>query len=639
MMTIPSQLRRWRQILETLSHNPRWHRAGKLALYALGAFLLSAASLSHAPIPLALGLLLWTSGWEAVSVCAGGLGGYLLFWGAYGLQGAVWMLLGLVLALGPAQWPTVRQIPLLPSALGTLIAALTGLAFQIWGLDDGGLPLYLLRMAVAAGSAWLFPAAAEKEPFALWLLGGVGVLALAQILPLPWLNLGCAAAAAIAAAGSFPAAAMAGLALDLAQVARVPMTAVLCLIYLVRLIPGTGDTLLRIAPAFLYLLVCALTGTWDLAPVPALFLGGLLSRFLPGQPRLAHRRGETGGAQVRLEMAAEVLAQTQRLLLETPEPDIDEEALVLRAVERACGSCPARKHCRDRDSMAAMSPLLLHRTLLSPMDLTASCRKSSRVLGELHRSQEQLRSIRASRDRQAEYRSAMIQQYSFLSQYLRDLSDSLSRRDRIPRWNYSVRVSVYANRQAGDNGDRCLWFPGVGEDYFVLLCDGMGTGLGAIDEGRTAAGMLRDLLAAGFPPEHALRSLNSLCALRDRAGAVTVDLARIRLDTGRVTLYKWGAAPSFLLKRTGAEKIGTAGPPPGLSVQEATETVSRLSLRVGETLLMLSDGVEGEEVRRHWDGAADTGAGELATRLLEQEDGTDDATAVIITLEPEPVVT
>jgi hypothetical protein len=54
---------------------------------------------------------------------------------------------------------------------------------------------------------------------------------------------------------------------------------------------------------------------------------------------------------------------------------------------------------------------------------------------------------------------------------------------------------------------------------------------------------------------------------------------------------------------------------------------------------MLSDGVEGEEVRRNWNAAADTGAGELAARLLERESGTDDATAVIITLEKEPVAT
>lgn len=633
MTTLSSCLRRLRHTLHRLLLDPRFHNAVKLLACALCGLVLSAASLSHSSQPIALGLLLWASGWQAAAVCAGGIAGYLLFWSARGLQGVIWMILGLAAALGPAHSSSARELKLMVPAVAGLIVAVTGLAFQFWQLDDIRLSLYLLRIAMAAGSAWLFPAAERKEPFALWLTGAAAVLALAQIAPISWLNLGCVSAGAIAAAGAFPAAALVGLALDLAQVTQVPMTAVLCLTWLLRLLPWAKTPLVRLAPGLMHLLVCALTGIYDLTPVPALLAGGILSRFLPDQPKINHRRGETGVAQVRLEMAAAVLSQTERLLLEAPEVPIDEEALVLRAVERACAGCPARKQCRDRDTMAAMDPQLLHRTLLSPCDLTASCRKSGRVLGEMHRSQEQLRSIRAGRDRQTEYRAALVQQYQFLSVYLQDLSDSLARREQESDCIFTVRVSVYANREAGDNGDRCLWFPGTGTDYFVLLCDGMGTGLGAIDEGRTAGRMLRDLLSAGFPPEHALGSLNSLCALRDRAGAVTVDLLRLRLDTGRCSLYKWGAAPSYLLTDSGAEKIGTAGPPPGLSVTNTRETVSRLSLRRGETLLLLSDGVEGEEIPRRWQAASEAGAGELAARLLEQGSGTDDATAVLVCLE------
>ena len=53
----------------------------------------------------------------------------------------------------------------------------------------------------------------------------------------------------------------------------------------------------------------------------------------------------------------------------------------------------------------------------------------------------------------------------------------------------------------------------------------MGTGLGAAQDGFTAAGLLRQMLITGFPAEHALESLNSLLALRGTAGAVTADLA------------------------------------------------------------------------------------------------------------------
>lgn len=631
MTTLSSYVRRGRHTLRRLSLDPRFHGVLQVAGWLTAGFVLSAASMLHAPLPLTMGLALSLSGWPAVLAALGGCGGYLLFWQAHGLQGAVWMLLALVgAAIG--QGKTARQQPLLIPALGGLFVALVGLGFQFWGLESGRVGLYLLRILLGAGSAWVFSAAREhRDPVTDWLISAMGVLALAQITPFGW-SLGYGAAAALGTAAAFPAAVLAGLALDVALVTPVPMTAVLCVLYLLRLIPWNSPWAVRLAPGGVHILVCALTGVWDLSPVPMLMLGGVLSRFLPEQQRIVHRRGKTGVAQVRLEMAAGVLAETERQLLEVPEVPVDEKALILRCAERACGGCPCRKNCRDRDAVAAMDPQTLHRTVLSPGDLGVSCRKNGRVLYELHRSQEQLRAIRGNRERLAEYRGAVIQQYQFLSSYLQDLSDELGRREKAWAPLYDVRVTVYANRPAEDNGDRCLWFAGTGGQYFVLLCDGMGTGLGAVDEGRTAARMLKNLLCAGFPPEHALQSLNSLCALRGRAGAVTVDLARIMLDTGRVTLYKWGAAPSYLLSDTGARKLGTGGPPPGLSLEDVRQAVARVTLMPGQTLLLLSDGVGGEGVLAGWEPDSGIGPTALASRLLEQKTKGDDATIALVTI-------
>ena len=164
----------------------------------------------------------------------------------------------------------------------------------------------------------------------------------------------------------------------------------------------------------------------------------------------------------------------------------------------------------------------------------------------------------------------------------------------------------------------------------------MGPGIGAAQEGQTAASLLRQMLSAGFPAEHALRSLNSLLALRGRAAAVTIDLAELRLDTGRATVYKWGAAPSLLLSGALADKIGTASPPPGLSVTDGRETVERLSLRRGEVLVLLSDGVDGEAVRRGSALHSQRPPEELAAEILEcgTRDTDDDATVVVIRLVP-----
>ena len=162
----------------------------------------------------------------------------------------------------------------------------------------------------------------------------------------------------------------------------------------------------------------------------------------------------------------------------------------------------------------------------------------------------------------------------------------------------------------------------------------MGTGLGAAEESRVAGNLLKRMLLSGLPGEYALDSLNSLLALRGQGGAVTVDLAEIRLDTGRAAIYKWGAAPSWVLHNRKVKKIGTATPPPGLSVTETRETGMRLSLSRGEVLILLSDGVDGEGALRRMDLTAELPPGELAEALLERGcgKGEDDATAVAIRL-------
>jgi serine phosphatase RsbU (regulator of sigma subunit) len=279
---------------------------------------------------------------------------------------------------------------------------------------------------------------------------------------------------------------------------------------------------------------------------------------------------------------------------------------------------------------------LLHSPLVEVASLSIPCKKPGRLILELRRTQEQLRILRADRERQAEYRTAVIQQYQFLGNFLRQQSDLLPRRGDRLRQRFTPEVSCATMGRENSNGDRCIWFPGPGCKYYILICDGMGTGLGAAQEGQSAASLLRQMLSAGFPAEHALRSLNSLTVLRGRAGAVTVDLAEIQLDSGRAAVYKWGAAPSYLIRDGGAEKIGTAGPPPGLSIKNARETVQRLSLRRGEVLILLSDGVDGEGALRRIKMISTQPPGELAAKVLEfgARNAEDDATVAAVRLFP-----
>ena len=625
--SMETYLRRGRRTCQRLLLNPKIRTGGVVLLCGGSGFLLSAASLGNYPQPLAMGLILAMSGWHAAVMSLGAMLGYWVFWGIAGLQGLVWSASGGLLALLLARHIPEEQ-PLIFPAISAFLTALTGLLFQLVLRDTVPVPVYFLRIVLAAGAGLLFPVALGRRTAVTdWLVGGVAVLALAQASPVPYLGLGYLAAGALAVGSAFPAAVLGGLGLDLAQVTRIPMTAVLCLAGVIRMIPFERKWMRCLAPGAAGLVVMAICGIRDYTPLPGLILGGGLGMLMPPSQETARRRGETGLAQGRLELGAEVLGATQQLFLETAPPPVDASAVLQKVRQRACGSCSARNSCPQQSSLDVS-------LLQNPLD--AQCRKSGRLIPELRRGQEQLKLLKADSARQSEYRAAMVQQYQFLGDFLRRLADDLPRRGQRPRAWFRAEAAARSRSKELSNGDRCLAFPGAECRYYVLLCDGMGTGLGAAQEGQSAISLLRQMLTAGFPAAHALRTLNSILALRGSAGAVTVDLAELYLDTGHATLYKWGAAPSWLLRRGSAEKIGTATPPPGLSVTESRETVEKLSLRRGEALVLLSDGVDGEGISRRSDLTPDMPPGELAAKILEYGRGKqmDDATAAVIRLRP-----
>lgn len=617
-------LRRW------MVH-PKTHLCARGLLHVLAGFCLSAAGVSQGMLPLVLGLVWACRGWRAVLVALGGALGYGAFWSAAALQGIFWtgLALGGVLVLGDRR--VSREMPLLIPAVGMLTVSALGLGFQLFAEDTTTVSLYLLRVALGGAAPWAFDRWLQKqEPVMEWLCWGMFSLGLAQMVPLPWLGLGFVAAGLAAVWAPFPGAAMVGLALDLAGITPVPMTAVVVLSYLIRFLPRYPAWAGRLAPGCLGLLFMELTGMWDLSVLPGLILGGIAGGFLRAGGNTVSRRGETGAAQVKLEVAAGVLRQTRRMLLDIPERFVDVDALAQRAVCDACGGCAARDKCRDSRKMAKLTGEILQKPLLTIEELPVRCKKGSRMLSQLRKAQEQLRAIQADRQRQREYREAVVQQYTFLSEYLCTLSDRLSRKTGGPMAMYTPVVSVYGNRRGIHNADRCMEFAGPENQYYVVLCDGMGTGPEAVQEGETGAELLRKLLSCGFPPEHALKSLNSICALRERAGAVTVDLAQICLNTGKTTLYKWGGAASFLMRAGEIEKLGTVSPPPGLSVEGGQGVCCSITLRKGQTLLLVSDGVEEESVIGL---CKESGSAAVAAEeLLKHSSQEDDATVVTVRL-------
>lgn len=626
-MMVEAYLRRGRRRMEQLLLEPGIRGLLLALFYGGSGFLLTAASLGNSPQPIAMGMICGFTGWRAVLITLGALAGYPTFWGSGGLQGIAWAASAGLLALLLGRREESRNQPLMIPAIAAFLTAITGLCFQLLLRDRTPPLVYGLRIGLTGLTAMLFTQAVRcRDPVTDWLIGALATLALAQI-PLGMVNPGCVAAGVLAVSGAFPAAALAGLGLDLAQVTKVPMTAAVCLAWFIRLIPFDKRWQHYAAPGFGALAVMAACGIWDWNVLPGLVLGGGAAALLPARTQIPRRRGETGAAQVRLEVGAEMFFTLRQLLTEREPPDVDAKALLERAQERACGTCSARSRCTQRLSLS-----LEH--LEHPLE--ADCRKQGRLIPQLRLAQEQRRGLEANRKRLLEYRQALAQQYTFLGEYLRNLADGLPRKARHPLPEFQAQAAARSRGKERANGDRCIAFPGAECRYYVLLCDGMGTGLGAAQAGFTAAGLLRQMLAAGFPAGDALETLNSLLTLRGSAGEVTVDLAEVQLDTGIASLFKWGAAPSWLLTRRGTEKIGTATPPPGLSLEENRMTVEKLSLRRGEVLILVSDGVDGEGIQHQSVLSPDAPPGELAAEILDRgcAGAEDDATVAVIRLRP-----
>lgn len=624
MTSMETALLRGKRRAEGWLKSPKIRQLVWIAAYALGGLLLAAGAVLRMMQPIAVGLICAAPGLYVIPAAVGSALGYWLFWpGADGIQGIGWALTALGLQYGLTKWYSGEgRAGRLAAGTAFLVAA-WGLVSQLLFRDRTSLMGYFVRIALGSGSVFLFLRLRDnRTATARYLAGAVAVLALAGVPG--YINFGCVAAGVLAGAESLPAAALAGLSLELAGATELPVTGVLCLACFFRLLPIPGTYRRMGACGMSCIAVMALSGVWDWGTWLGLSMGGMIGAAIPWNLDPLSRHTGTGAAQVQLEHMAGTLDTLQRMLLDISPPPVDDEALAARVRDDACRACSAREHCTAEITAG---------TIRDPMGF--QCRKSGRALAALRHQEERRKLLLSARKCQGEYRSALIQQYGFLAESLRGAADRLARGQPEGQVRFRLQVSARSRGRSGHNGDLCTAFPGTGKRYYVLLCDGMGTGTGAAEEAAKVSRLLRQMLSAGMPPQYALGTVNAHLTLENSAGAVTLDLAEVRLDTGKASVYKWGAAPSYLVRRGTLQPMGSPEPPPGLSLTDTREWSAGLSLGRGETLLLVSDGVEiGEDPP--WVSAAETTSpGALAEKILEWGGkGEDDATAAVIRLCP-----
>ena len=157
-------------------------------------------------------------------------------------------------------------------------------------------------------------------------------------------------------------------------------------------------------------------------------------------------------------------------------------------------------------------------------------------------------------------------------------------------------------REGGYCGDSVTSFVGDEGQSYALLCDGMGSGNHAALTSALCATVLSRLLQAGVRAETALRMLNGVLAARARReneASSTVDLLEIDTVSGRATLYKCGAAPTYLLRAGQITRFFSRTAPVGILESLDAERLS-FEVQSGDILVQVSDGVTGGEEECQW---------------------------------------
>ncbi len=131
----------------------------------------------------------------------------------------------------------------------------------------------------------------------------------------------------------------------------------------------------------------------------------------------------------------------------------------------------------------------------------------------------------------------------------------------------------------------------------LAISDGMGNGERAYLESQSALDMLQQLLKSGLDEKLAIKTVNSVLALRSTDEVfATVDLALIDLQTAQTRFIKIGSTPSFIKRGPEVVTVTASNLPVGILEEIEVDVVTR-ALKPGDLLIMMSDGIY--EAPRH----------------------------------------
>lgn len=158
-------------------------------------------------------------------------------------------------------------------------------------------------------------------------------------------------------------------------------------------------------------------------------------------------------------------------------------------------------------------------------------------------------------------------------------------------FNTSVGISQVSKSGETVCGDSVFRFKTDDMKYYVIICDGMGSGAAARSESMLTGNLLQQFLCAGLGAKTAITMVNSSLALKqDREMFSSVDMACIDLTNGKTEFFKIGGTKSFIRHDYDVETVFCESLPLGMLNGVSTVSITK-SLNADDVIVMMSDGV------------------------------------------------
>lgn len=609
-----------------------WGNAEKGFALALGGFILSGANLFGQALPLGACMVavLPMSLQTAMAALGATLGYFLRCEAALAAEYAAmtWLMLSATAVFQGTKLPALSWF--MPTMAASVSAVLGGIGILGGGFRVG---FYFTKILLSAIFCVVFRKAFRADRKSVWITAGVLVAGFQGF----GIELGILAMLSCAS-GRITAVAIAAFALDLSGAYGQCVLPAFLLPALLSTNLTKKETLLRalsfsVLPSAVFFCFGELS-FWRLTAM-------LCGAFVGSHICLPEHITDT--ANDRLHEAASVMETLSSYLPETvSSPSACEaEEVYDAAAERVCRCCPMFQRCWEHhaektyDALSSAAHSIIERGTAQeddfPTEFQDTCSHFEGFLLAVNQELEGMLYRRRYRMQLQESRQVLSQELLCISEYLRQQQKepkSLEHTAFVPQIGISTR-NKKGERVSGDYG---AYFAGANADFYILLCDGMGSGAPAALSSHETVRLLRQLLKSGLSAESALKLLNGAQILRQAQSYTTVDLLHIDLNTASAKLYKWGAAPSYLRHFDEIRTIGTATTPPGLSVQHEAERFF-VSFRHEELLVLATDGADAEKIDSTLASYQGRSPRELAALLAATAQGEDDATVVAVCLQ------